>query len=259
MASCLSGGRGARLLFPALALVLAACSGGGSHHAAVSPSATRTSPPIIGTVGPPSTAPTTSTPTQTPTPTAAPTTPAPVTQIIRVSPVTAAGKLAPGYTVSATYTGTSCLAGSDTGANAYRCFAGNGVDDPCWLDTDDTTDHTVVCLFQPWAKTVVRITTPQFMGTFGSPAPQAVLALQLSDGERCGALQGAHDDFDGRFIDYACDKRAVLRPLHTQSPLWLADTATDAPGTTARYTAGPTMTVSTAWVAVPSLSAPNSQ
>ena len=83
--------------------------------------------------------------------------------------------------------------------------------------------------------------------------------MQLSDGERCLALQGAHDEYDGRILDFACDSRAVLRPLNTQGPLWLADTATDAPDTAARYTPGPTMSVTTAWVAVPTLSAPNSQ
>lgn len=246
-------------LLVAPAVLIAACSGGASHHSAASPatgssSATSVRPSPTPTITPTTTA--SSIATVAP-PTTSP--PAPTTEIVRVSPVDSTGRLKSGYSVTSTQTGTSCVAGSDTGANAYRCFSGHGVYDPCWLDTDDGTNHTVACISQPWSTQVTRITVPQFVGTFGSPVTDAPLALQLSDGERCGALQGAHDAFNGRIIDFACDQRAVLRPLHTQSPLWTADTATNAPGTAARYAPGPTMTVTTAWVAAPSLTAASSQ
>jgi hypothetical protein len=251
--------RWALLLAPAV--LMAACSGGGSHHAVTAPSTTRSSASKVSTrVISPTVAPTTS---ASPSPPAisktTPPSPGRTTQIVRVSPVDAAGKLKPGYTVTATYPGTNCSAGSDTGANAYRCFAGNTVYDPCWLDTDDATNHTVVCLLQPWSTKVTRITVPQIDGGFGSPVTQAPLGVQLSDGEHCIALQGARSDFNGRVIDFSCDHALVLRPLHTQGQVWLADTATGALATGVTHTAGPTMPVTTAWVAAPSLSAPSSQ
>jgi hypothetical protein len=63
------------------------------------------------------------------------------TVVIHLRPVTASGQLRAGYTITDRRSHASCQAGSEATGDAYRCFAGNGVFDPCWVTTDAAACH----------------------------------------------------------------------------------------------------------------------
>jgi hypothetical protein len=51
--------------------------------------------------------------------------------------------------------------------------------------------------------------------------------LQLGDGDRCLAAQGAHETFHGRVVDYYCKRHvAVLRGINRQHQPWLVRNVT---------------------------------
>lgn len=75
------------------------------------------------------------------------------TRIVKISPVTSSDALKPGCTVGETHYGGRCEAGSDVMSGVYRCFAGHGVYDPCWAESNTS----VGCLPTPWSRRIVRI------------------------------------------------------------------------------------------------------
>jgi hypothetical protein len=79
--------------------------------------------------------------------------------------------------------------------------------------------------------------------------------LQLSDGRRCVAAQGAHDSFNGRAVDYGCTgaKLAdtyVLRGIDRSQPRWRVQTVSHSQARSA-YKMGPVVGVVAAWHAKP--------
>ena len=106
-----------------------------------------------------------------------------------------------------------CVPGSDSVGDAYRCFSGNGIHDPCWADDGSPSTPTVVCQQEPWDTSVTQFTVPSGLEPFDQNLPidrNYPWGVQLTDGERCIALQGAHDNYDGSVVDYM---RAERQPV----------------------------------------------
>ena len=74
------------------------------------------------------------------------------TRLHRVAPVTAAGRVAPGYRVTVSGPG-HCFSTSLFDDRLWRCFRGNTILDPCW----QAGPRTVLCLPVPWSRQVTRV------------------------------------------------------------------------------------------------------
>ena len=73
--------------------------------------------------------------------------------------------------------------------------------------------------------------------------------LQLTDGQKCLLVQGTHDSFDGRAVDYYCNSgEVVLHGLNTTGAQWRAQTAFDTGG---QYSMGHAKGITVAWFGVP--------
>jgi hypothetical protein len=145
------------------------------------------------------------------------------TRIVKISPVTSSDILKPGYTIGETHYGGTCHWGSDVMEGVYRCFAGNGVYDPCWAETNTR----VGCLPNPWSHRVVRINVNAALEA--SPFGRFyVWGVQLSTGQKCVAAQGAHDSFQHHIVNFACGHSYQLvlldHPNERKSP-WTIRTA----------------------------------
>ena len=172
------------------------------------------------------------------------------TRVVHVRPVDASGHLAAGYLVQQVAPG-ACSPGSEVATSAYRCdgTANHVVYDPCWAEGSPA--KSVLCLSSSWSTTPTRLTLSGTLTALPPPGPAVVpWGLQLANGLMCTVFQGAHDQFNGRIVDYYCGNLytgpVVLRGIDLSRPIWLAQTATHAGG---RYTMGPTVSVATAWYA----------
>ena len=143
-----------------------------------------------------------------------------------VTPFTADGHLRRGLQVAREARG-SCEPGSDSlPNNVYRCFFGNTVADPCWRDWR-ASDPAVVCLEEPWARTVIRLrlTAPPEPSSGHSDLRTEPWGITLRSGARCLASQGAHDTLTGKggapVIDYDCSKTlALVRGINRSGATW---------------------------------------
>ena len=129
------------------------------------------------------------------------------TRILKVSPTTAEGVLAPAYAIGQSVARAHCEAGSDVLAGVYRCFAGNEVLDPCWAESGAAP--AVLCLPAPWSHEVIRLALQAPLET-SPPGPLEVWGVRLASGQRCLAAQGAHGLISARVVDYECPDRLVL-------------------------------------------------
>jgi hypothetical protein len=113
----------------------------------------------------------------------------------------------------------SCFTNSITVAkrNAYRCFAGNDLLDPCFARS--RAAKNVFCYANPWSKaTRLRLTKP-LGSTVGSTKPLRVTrpwAIRLHGGLRCIATGGTTDVVRGVALSYRCGNAgtAGLHPVH---------------------------------------------
>src|SRR4051794_5523141 len=138
------------------------------------------------------------------------------TRIVETRPVDCRNVPRSGFRVRTAAPG-GCGAGSDSVGQAYRCFTGHFVFDPCWADSATREMAAVVCQRAPWRTTLVRIPLRQGgLEPFLDPPEQHIphgfpWAVRLTTGERCVAQQGAHSSFRvhgrDRVIDYACGLR----------------------------------------------------
>ena len=179
------------------------------------------------------------------------------TRMIDVAPVQANGQPKAGETIVNGGTAQSCEAGSDTAVQAYRCFVHNEVYDPCWLDNADPAQASVLCQEHPWdtRATLFKVASGG-LGPFFGPAQQINLdfpwGVQLATGEQCVAVQGTHDSYEGKAVDYACGNNyshVLLRTLNRSSPQWTYQSAYFNGST--GYNPGPLEHVTTAWYASP--------
>ncbi len=171
---------------------------------------------------PPST--TTSTSTTVPIPTK--------TDVVFVAPVNSHGQPLEDLSVSQTTTG-QCGAGSDsvTGAvTVYRCFGKTYVADPCWAVASKVVPtRTVLCMAAPWSTSVIKLVTQGLPSA--KPAGTNLnfpWGIELTSGQRCLAVQGAHESFDGFVVEFNCghlsgkaqSELALLRGVDRVGAIW---------------------------------------
>ena len=150
---------------------------------------------------------------------------------VEVRPVDGTGHLRAGYHVTRSHGHAQCLLGGIAVGTAYRCFAGNFIYDPCWLQAGGT--HHVVCLRDPWRHGVVRLhVTRGFTGSAYPGASRHPWGIKLADGTRCVGSQGAAGLVDGRVISYFCldGKTVLLANPDTSDALWRIRVARDSSG-----------------------------
>jgi hypothetical protein len=186
------------------------------------------------------------------------------TSIVEVAPVEPDYQPKASLRIVSGGSASSCSAGSDSAGNAYRCFAGNGIYDPCWADDADSAAPAVICQGRPWETSATTLTLAQGGLEPFSSAPPSIeqsepWGIQLSTGERCLAAQGAHTILDrGRHVvDYSCeqpgrrvDDRVLLRGIDRARGSWSIRSAVYSP-TAHRYKLGPMVRIATAWYAMP--------
>ena len=181
---------------------------------------------------------------------ASPSTAAPRTQQVHVSPVTAAGARVAGFRVTSRAAHAQCSAGSEAIGQAYRCFAGNTVYDPCWAEK--AASPTVLCVAEPWLHTAARLQVSSPLGPIpaeGGGGPGEPWGLQLASGQRCVLAQGAHGTFDGKVVDYYCTPSlSLLRGLDRGSASWTARSVIDKSG---RLSSGRTEQIAIVWYGNP--------
>lgn len=173
------------------------------------------------------------------------------TRIVKISPITSSDTLKPGYTVGETHYGGTCHWGSDVMEGVYRCFAGNGVYDPCWAETNTR----VGCLPNPWSHRVVRINVNTALEA--SPFGRFYeWGLQLSTGQKCVAAQGAHDSFNKHIVNFACGHSYQLvlldRPNKRHSVWTIREAVYHHSGNIGHYSYVGTGRITSAWYGLPS-------
>jgi hypothetical protein len=185
------------------------------------------------------------------------------TRVIESAPVDATYLPLPGLRIDERGVADACLAGSDSVGNAYRCHGGHYIFDPCWTDNSDPANLAVLCQVRPWDRRVYRLRVGQggLQPFFGPPLQVGAYepwGVELTTGERCVALQGAHSTVNGgkRVVDYACTKRSggrddrlLLRGIDRSHPRWKIASATYDRRTN-RFHLGPKLRIVTAWYAM---------
>jgi len=166
------------------------------------------------------------------------------TRQVYITPVRPDGSQVSSFAATSVAARASCIPGSEAIGQAYRCFAGNHIYDPCWAVK--TAAPTVLCLEYPWSVTAARLSVTgqlspiPYQGGIGEP-----WGVELADGRRCVLLQGAHPVYDGRIVDYYCSPQLfLLRGLAKTSPVWRASSVIQRAGKTA---AGPVEQIQIAW------------
>jgi hypothetical protein len=136
------------------------------------------------------------------------------------------GEIATGVKVSKSDNG-YCWEGSiaDTRSDAWRCFLGNLILDPCFSNETGTSDF-VICAEDPWSD-VIKLTLtknlPQSLANeeTSDPTTSAPWAIELADGKQCVLLTGATGVIAGLRINYGCTGGgALVGEPHRQVATW---------------------------------------
>lgn len=178
------------------------------------------------------------------------------TRLINTRPVTARSQPRSGLKIKVAAKLATCGAGSDSVGNAYRCFAGNYVYDPCWADETPGRAPSVLCRSAPWQHTLIRLKLKAGLAPFlSAPRPREVRypwGVQLTDGRRCLAAQGAHGTAFGKVIEYGCEHSSLvlLGTMSMSHGVGRFETAIY-DQTQNTFAHGPSATVRTAWYAIP--------
>ncbi len=159
------------------------------------------------------------------------------TNVRTFSPLDADGTLRDGLSVNRGRTTADCWTGSFVVKDAYRCFEGNLIRDPCWLDDRDPDVPSLLCVQSPWSRAAVRLDLVDELPEPGAGSIQTPWALELASGLRCTFLQGATGTLGGLRLNYACAKprgRRAVRFLfgapNKRRATWTIRQARDADG-----------------------------
>jgi hypothetical protein len=151
------------------------------------------------------------------------------TKVIYVAPVNRSGQPLPGLRIFFDVRG-HCEQGSDSVPEpTYRCFEANSILDPCWADAAQA--GSVLCMEEPWSPIVVQLDTGHPLSASNYPVTKSLAypwGVKLANGQECGAVQGAHDMFRGRVVDYFCGHGfhlVLLRGMHKSHEPWSFDSA----------------------------------
>ena len=102
-------------------------------------------------------------------------------------------------------------------ANAYRCFSGNSIEDPCFALTPTAT--VVACVADPWAKAIMLDLTQALPAASGPGSAQpAPWSLQLAGGVRCTVTTGQVPVEAGQAYNFHCTDGADAYLVPSTSP-----------------------------------------
>jgi hypothetical protein len=142
------------------------------------------------------------------------------------------GKLAAGLSVAKSFNG-SCWEGSlaDPRKDAWRCFIGNSINDPCFSDSHVRTWVACPADGTPFGTTVLRLNLtkplPRSLANRGSPGEGDPWAIRLPGGKVCTFLTGATFAFHGKRVNYGCTKTLFLAGSPDRSkPTWTITSGT---------------------------------
>lgn len=149
------------------------------------------------------------------------------TVVAKVTPFTADGHLHADLRVVRQTTARWCTPDSEVVPHAaYRCVFDDSILDPCWRDFR-ASSPAVVCLDQPWARTVIRLrlTAAPARPQGGHPLQSEPWGIELRSGARCRVFEGAHSTLSGKegapMIDYYCGRSlALVRGIDRSHPTW---------------------------------------
>jgi len=150
------------------------------------------------------------------------------TQVVRWSPLDASGHVKRALKIETKTGSCSDIGYTFVGGIGYRCGWGNVLDNACFRDGPNPTEYAI-CGTYPWDPSVVRLRSPYLLfypGATFTPAATYPWAVVLSDGNRCGVFQGAHDSVrtHGRtyVVDYTCERGnlVLLREGITRGTVW---------------------------------------
>jgi hypothetical protein len=135
------------------------------------------------------------------------------TQRLRYSPFTAGGAANPALRVTPGFGGECNSASWLVTGNAYRCFHGHFLRDPCYFDavaSERAERDIVLCVPFPWSRSAVRLRADTLEPSSPRAAGGPPWALALANGSRCGFATGASTAVDGRRLNYFCGRSRYL-------------------------------------------------
>jgi hypothetical protein len=135
------------------------------------------------------------------------------------------GKLAAGLQVTRSARG-YCWEGSiaDGRSDAWRCFLGNSILDPCFSRGLSSKPY-VVCPAAPWSArvTLLRLTKPLPLSSRnkGNRVAAWPWGIVSSNRQRCLAVTGASSQIAGQWISYYCESGgSLLGTPNRHAPTW---------------------------------------
>jgi hypothetical protein len=119
-----------------------------------------------------------------------------------------------------------CWVGSiaDGRTDAWRCFLGNSILDPCF-SKGKLSKPFVVCPIAPWSRraTVLVLTKPIPLveGNATSRSSTEPWGIVTANGKHCLAFTGATGVIGGRYVRYGCQEGGVLLGVPDRhTPVW---------------------------------------
>jgi hypothetical protein len=144
------------------------------------------------------------------------------THVVHIRPVDKTGHLRSNYHVARRLKAHAhCALGSEATGNAYRCFAGNKILDPCWVQAGASHSH-VLCLTAPWSHAAIRLHVTKYDNSSMVSPNTEPWGIRLANGTRCAFVQGASTVVHGRRLSYFCQnsKTVLLGNPSRATPAW---------------------------------------
>jgi hypothetical protein len=88
--------------------------------------------------------------------------------------------------------------------NAFRCFAGNEILDPCFAAPAPAGRNTVACYADPWSRAVVLRLTAALPASGAPLKISQPWAIELAGGDRCVVTTGTTSLLRGVAMRYQC-------------------------------------------------------
>jgi hypothetical protein len=111
--------------------------------------------------------------------------------------------------------------------DAWRCFEGNGILDPCFAQSPQST--AVACAESPFSKTVVLLSLKKPLSDGENPWTKMLQpkrmpwGLRLTSGDTCVFATGATDVVAGERMNYACRKTGwIIGAPDSSTAIWTA-------------------------------------
>ncbi len=111
------------------------------------------------------------------------------TRQVTYEPFSAQGAIAPTLRVTATVSG-HCVAAGVAGNSSYRCFAGNGIYDPCFARVG-ATSGPLLCTSNPAGPQVVQFDVGILPGPLSGAPENRPWAMRISNGQICVLINAA--------------------------------------------------------------------